>query len=396
MKNHLRILTGAGVVVALLAIAYFGYRFVEFLGQPESSEEEDRPIEVIVETVAGGAISEIRTYNGNIEPFYVVDLMPQIQGHLISLSVERNGEKIPVTENLKVKEGEILATLDYGGLLAEMNKAKADYRMADRTEKEKLREKKRWEQLYEEGKGPATEQQRDAAVWEYDVAVEDTKSKKGKFDSMEWEYKQAFLKAPFDGVVSMVYVDKGATVGPGTPVLRLVHLDRLKVIAYVPNRYIGEDGIRAGETKAEIRIERRRESIRADVSKIYEEADLVTRTTPVEIHLANEKIDGGGYLIRGNMYARVDFYVRTRTDAVRIPTGAIVRIDKDYFVFVVRENKAVKTQVGIDIWEGRYVEIVSGLQKGDTIVVGGQTKLKDGSAVKIIGEGARVEPVYPE
>ena len=396
MKTHLRVLTGAGVVVALLAIAFFGYKLVELLVQPASSEVEDRPIEVIAETVTGGAISEIRTYNGNIEPFYAVDLMPQIQGHLISLAVERDGERIPVTENLAVKEGEILATLDYGGLLAEMEKAKADYLMAARTEEEKLREKKRWEQLYEEGKGPATEQQRDAAIWEYDVAVEDAKSKKGKFDSMEWEYEQAFLKAPFDGVVSMVYVDKGATVGPGTPVLRLVHLDRLKVIAYVPNRYIGEDGIRAGETEADVRIEGQSAPIRATVSKIYEESDLATRTTPIEIQLANEKIDGGGYLIRGNMYARVDFYVRTRTDAVRIPASAIVRIEKDYFVFVVKDNKAVKTRVGIDIWEGQYVEIVSGLQKGDTIVVGGQTKLKDGSAVKIIGEGARVEPVFPE
>ena len=126
MKKHISILTGAGVVVGLLAVVFLGYKLVEFLARPESVEVEDRPVEVIVETVAGGTISEIRTYNGNIEPFYAVDLMPQIQGHLISLSVERNGEKIPVTENLAVKEGEILATLDYGGLLAEMEKAKAE------------------------------------------------------------------------------------------------------------------------------------------------------------------------------------------------------------------------------------------------------------------------------
>jgi len=302
-----------------------------------------------------------------------------------------------VTENLGVKKGEIVAVLDYKGLEADMEKAAADYQKTLRVEENKLREKKRWERLCEEGS--ATEMQRDDAVSEYRIAVEETKSKKAEMDSKTWEYEQAFLRAPFDGIVSIVYVDVGATVGPGTPVLRLIHMDRLRVIAYVPNCYIGEGRISEGATKVEILLEDE-DGLNTDggiirtVSKIYEESDRATRTTPVEIILDRKTVEKNGRKIRGNMYARVRFFVCAKEDAVRIPADAVLRVSDDNFVFVVKDGVAKKKGVTLGIWEGRFVEIVDGLNEGEILVVGAQTKLTEGSRVKISGKGEMVQPVF--
>ena len=425
MKNTKKIIISLVVILGIFGIAIGGYTLVGKLAMPEEKEAEEPVIDVIVESVAKGVVNETRTLIGNVEPLYDVDLMPQVQGRIVSFQLMRRtdtdaassgadtenahlliremqgykpvmtgGRPVVVTENTQVRKGDVLAVLDYEGLEADMKKAWADYRMAVRAEKEALREKKRWVELYEEGKGPATEQQRDKAVLDYDVAIEETKSKKSKYESSKWQYKQAFLKAPFDGVVSRVFTDVGSTAGPGTPVLRLIHLDKLKIIAYVPNRYIGEDKIREGLSDVEIFIEKGLKPINAKVNKIYAESDRSTRTNPIEIIIDNERSeDGSGFVIRGNMYAKVRFFVRS-VEEVKIHSDAVVRINDDDFVFIVRDGKAVKTKVSLDIWDGGYVGINEGLEPGDIIVVGGQAKLKDGSRVKIVGEGAIVEPAY--
>jgi RND family efflux transporter MFP subunit len=397
MKIFLKIAAGVLVVGVLAAIVVFGGEFVAKVFEPEEETRDARAIDVRVIGVEKGTISEIRTYNGNVEPLYEVELTPQIQGRVVSLTLERDGVEIPVTENLGVKKGEILAVLDYEGLEADMEKAAADYRKALRVEENKLREKKRWENLFE--KGSATEMQRDDAVSEYRISVEETKSKKAALESKTWEYEQAFLKAPFDGIVSMVYVDVGATVGPGTPVLRLIHMDRLRVIAYVPNRYIGEGRISEGATKVEILPEdeeglNTNGGVIGTVSKIYEESDRATRTTPVEVILDRKAVEKSGRKIRGNMYAKVRFFVRAKEDAVRIPADAVLRVSDDNFVFVVEDGVAKKKGVILGIWEGRFVEIIDGLNEGETLVIGGQTKLTEGSKVKISGKGEMVQPVF--
>jgi membrane fusion protein (multidrug efflux system) len=306
---------------------------------------------------------------------------------------------VEVAENVEVKEGDIVAVLDYEGLEAEMKIAWADYLQAVRTKKEKLREKERWEKLYEEGKGPATEQQRDKAVWEYDVAVEDANSNKATFESKAWDYKQTFVKAPFDGVVSVRYADKGAVLVSGKPLLRLIHLDRLKVMAYVPNRYIGADGIRAGVTKVEIVLESEGGSaaaengvITATVTKVYEESNRPTRANPIEIDISNMKEDGV-YQIRGNMYARVSFFVRTVEDAVRVRSDAIFEIEKDKYVFVVEDGVARRKKVETGIREKGFVEVVGGLNGGEKVVVVGQNKLAEGTKVNVVSEEYKVAPV---
>jgi RND family efflux transporter MFP subunit len=377
-------------IAVIAALAYFGNQFVnQHFAQAQKRVVTDQAIDVIVAPVAVGDVTEVRTYNANISPMYAVDLMPQIQGRLDSLMLKRGDEVVTVSENTEVEQGEIIATLDYAGLKADWDKAESDYRRALRTEEFMKSEMERQVGLYKQES--TTEQQKDTAIYNHDLAVEDVNQKRAVADQAKWRYEQAFLKAPFDGVVSKVYVDLGATVGPGMPVLRLVDLAQLKVVANVPNRYIGGDGIRGGVTTADITLEGGLGVLKGEkVNKIYAENEKTTRTNPVEIIIANEKIlnpqtNQREYKVRGNMYASVSFHVRIQTQHIRIQSDAVIQKGDETYVFVVdKDNIAHSRKVETGIWEGPYMEIVDGLQPGEILVLAGQTKLVEGTKVNIV------------
>ena len=387
-----------------------------FFAPKKSTKAEDTGVSVVVTKVISGKVTEARTFNGNIEPLMDVELMPQIQGRLVSLTLKRDKgdgqvEDVRVAENLEVKEGEILATLDYEGLKADWDRAEADCSKAAQNEDYMKREMDRVGGLLKQGF--ATDKEHDAAVWQYTQAAEDAKSKRASADQAKWRHEQAFIKAPFDGVVSKVYADPGATVGPGMPVLRLVHLSELRIISYVPNRYIGEDKIAGGKTAVIIRPEGGLKPLTGTVTKVYAESDRATRTNPVEMIIDNMKVKNPAtgkeeFMIRGNMYAAVDFSVQTIEKAVKIPADAVVKIDEDDYVFVIKDGVAVRKKVTVGVWEGAFVEIEDGLMadgatsrplaegvkkedllaEGDTLVVGGQTKLQNGAKVNVVSEVA--------
>lgn len=378
------------VVLGIAAIADIGRQGFLYVSQKAAEKVKKAAppptaIDVIVQPVDTATMTEVRTYNGNISPMYSVDLAPQISGQITSLTLMRPKagggyeESARVSENLEVKKGDILARLDCIGLKADWDKAESDYLKAVKTKELAEKERDRIVGLFNDGS--TTEQARDKAVYDYDIAVEDINTKRAIAKQSKWRYNQAFLLAPFDGVVSRVYdkVDLGATVGPGMPVLRLVHLAQLKVIANVPNRYIGQDGITEKVTVADITVEGAEKPVVGIVNKIYKENDRTTRTNPIEIIINNEK-----GLIRGNMYASVAFHVKTHKDAVRVPADAVIQKGDQAFVFVVENNKAVKKDIETGIWEGPWMEVTKGLKGNETLVVGGQTKLTDGSEVNVV------------
>jgi multidrug efflux pump subunit AcrA (membrane-fusion protein) len=196
-------------------------------------------------------------------------------------------------------------------------------------------------------------------------------------------------------------------------VLRLVKMDQLKLLAYVPNRYIGEDKIAGGKTQVTVRPEGGLKEITSVVTKVYPESDRSTRTNAVEVIIDNRRVNNPAtgkqeYEIRGNMYATVDFSVQTIEKTVKIPADAVVKIDEDDYVFVVKDGVAVRKKVTVGVWEGAFVEIEDGLMadgstarplaegvkkedllvEGDMLVVGGQNKLQSGTKVNVASEVA--------
>jgi membrane fusion protein (multidrug efflux system) len=88
------------------------------------------------------------------------------------------------------------------------------------------------------------------------------------------------------------------------------------------------------------------------------------------------------------MFTRVHIVHDTRKDTLLVPKDAILSEDADSWVFKVKKENtgslAIKTKVTIGYINTTHVEILSGLQEGDTVVTTGLSTLKDGTKVKVI------------
>ncbi|MEN9828182.1 MAG: hypothetical protein RJA11_798, partial [Bacteroidota bacterium] len=117
------------------------------------------------------------------------------------------------------------------------------------------------------------------------------------------------------------------------------------------------------------------------VSAIAPKADEA-HTYPVEIRMSNSK----QYPLKAGMFGRVSFTSIKKADALIIPRSALIGSIKNPKVFVVTDGKAELRDVQAGADAGTKLEIISGLQAGETIVTNGQNNLRPGSKVTIINK----------
>jgi membrane fusion protein (multidrug efflux system) len=94
-------------------------------------------------------------------------------------------------------------------------------------------------------------------------------------------------------------------------------------------------------------------------------------------------------LLRPGLFARVELFVRERTESIAIPEQAIMPRGDKFFVYKVADGHAVLTSVEIGRRAAGKVEITRGLKPGEEVVVAGQLKLQDGSPVQAAGPGPK-------
>jgi multidrug efflux pump subunit AcrA (membrane-fusion protein) len=83
------------------------------------------------------------------------------------------------------------------------------------------------------------------------------------------------------------------------------------------------------------------------------------------------------------MFATIVFAVDQKTNAVTVPSDALLKDDSGYYVFTVEESKAHKISVKTGVEQNAHTEILAGLSGEETIIIIGQQFVKDGSAVSI-------------
>jgi membrane fusion protein (multidrug efflux system) len=105
---------------------------------------------------------------------------------------------------------------------------------------------------------------------------------------------------------------------------------------------------------------------------------------PVEVALTGE----GARLARPGFLGRVTFALDARRDAVLVPQSAILGGEGAQSVMMVRDGKAVRRPVETGLVSQGRVEITSGLEAGEMVIVAGNAQLREGSAVRVVGPTA--------
>lgn len=171
----------------------------------------------------------------------------------------------------------------------------------------------------------------------------------------------ATLRAPFDGLVTGRQCSAGDTATPGTPCLTVVNPDSLRVQARFDESALPL--VRVGDPVTLRLKSRLQTSLQGRVERIHRAVDVDTREFAVDLRL--QELPQAWAL---GERATVEVMAQERRAALAIPRDLVVSARHGRSVWVVREGRArqVPLQLGLD--DGRWVEVLSGLSAGDTLL----------------------------
>ena len=196
-------------------------------------------------------------------------------------------------------------------------------------------------------------------------------------------------EAPFDGVVGLRRISVGALVEPGTVIATIDDDSSMKLDFSIPSTFLST--IRLGlpiEAKADAFGER---SFTGEVTGIDSRVDPVTRSVTVRAVIPNK--DG---VLKSGILMMVEI-LKNRRQAVVVPEQAVIARKRETRVFVVdTKNEGPKAQsrlVELGTRLDGKVEVVSGLDAGELVVIDGTLRVRDGQAVEVTAIDKGGEPL---
>ncbi|HUU80552.1 MAG TPA: efflux RND transporter periplasmic adaptor subunit [Acidobacteriota bacterium] len=189
--------------------------------------------------------------------------------------------------------------------------------------------------------------------------------------------KNTTIRAPISGIISKRFLDQGSFVSTTTPIVRIVAMDRVKVLVQVVESELAQ--LRVG-AKAEIYVDAYRKQVfRGELICINPTVNLESRTVDVEI-----RVDNRDHRLKPGMFARVSIVTQRREGVLLLPKNSLAEQGGVPQVFVNENGKASRRVVSLGVEGEQYVEVLKGLQAGEEVIVAGQYEVKDGMPVKVI------------
>ena len=312
----------------------------------------DEAVRVEVTRVKAATADRTSRYSGTVE---------EENGSLLSFAVGGTVSRVLVDEGDRVGKGQLIATLDTEQLTHNHTSAQAALAQAEDTYR-------RMEELH--GKGSLPE-----IKWvEAQTALQRARASE---QMARKQLADCRLYAPFSGVISKKFAEKGQNVGAGTQIAKLVAVGRMKVKISVPESEMAQ--ISVGQ-KADVTIEAiGGASMQATVTEKGVAADPLSRSYDVKLSLpkADRKLLPG-------MVADVALRGGNTSMACILPAH-IVQIDErnNEFVWLAVGGKAVKRIVTVGGFTADGVTVTGGLADGDMVITAGAQKVSEGMRVEI-------------
>ena len=312
--------------------------------------QKSSAVAVRVSTVERKSLQGDFNANGNIAPAQQVNLAAENAGRVTSVLVD---------EGSYVRVGQTLAVIKMDQLSIDAESAEAAYQSA-------LRDQERFENAYKTG--GVTQQQLDQVRLQATTA-------RSRLEQARIRVGNSNVRSSINGIVNRRMVEPGMVVNPGTALFELVDVARLKLAITVNEAQVAN--LRLGapvSVKASVFPDK---SFAGNVTFIAPKAD-VSLNFPVEITLAANP----GGVLRAGMYGTAVFRFPQQAPALVVPRSAFVGSTSSNQVFVLdKGNVAHIRNVVAGRTLGEQVEILQGLNEGETVISSGQINLHDGSEV---------------
>lgn len=351
-----------------------------------------------------GTISQVLTLAGQFQPYQVVDVHPKVSGYMKRINVDIGDI---------VHTGEVLAVLEVPELSAQLQQTVFEVQQSQQEIARAQNEINRTEALDVALHKEAVRLQKAAATrpgliaqQEIDDAVAKDLSAKAQIDAAKAAMAAAQehansaradnqrvqaledytkVTAPINGVVIWRYADTGALIQGGTnsdsqalPIVRLSQSDLLRLRVPVPEDDV--HFIHIGDI-LQVRVDAVNRSFDGKVVRFTRNVNFETRTMETEVDVENKDLS-----LDPGMYANTMLQLGQANNVVTIPIDALeLNVKGQETVYVLDSSNHVHIRpVTVGIEGSQLVQIKSGLQEGDRVILGGQSKYQDNEEVSPI------------
>ena len=230
-----------------------------------------------------------------------------------------------------------------------------------------------------------------AATSEVDLARSAAEAAEARLSTELARLKDRLIRAPFSGLLGFREVSPGTLLGPNEAITTIDDVSQIKLDFTVPEKFLAlmQPGRKIYASGASWQDRQFEGVVRAVGSRV----DPVTRAVVVRAIIPNED-----QALRPGMLLTVRILAAERT-AIVVPERSVVQVGNSSFVYVVGPNQRVnRHEVRLGTRQLGVVEVVAGLEEGEQIVTEGIIKLREGSLVKVQGDGVerRVAEQRPE
>lgn len=346
-----RILSIAGVLLLLAALAWPKLNGAfKAPSETPGRNTNDKPVPVDVFIVRGETIDDKFFTTGTL-----------ISNEEVELATETSGiiREIYLKEGETVEEGDLLVKIDDSDLQAQLNRANFRLQLAEERAG-------RQQTLLEKG-GISQE--------EYDATVNEVNVFRAEVNLIDAQIADTEIRAPFSGVIGLRYVSDGSYISPTTRIATLQDIDPIKIDFSIPERYASK--VKVG-TPLTFEVQGVDVTLYASVYAKEPRIDRDTRTLQLRALSSNKY----GVLLPG-AFADLTLTLDRIKDALMVPTTAVVPEIQGQKVFLLKNGMVQPSSVTTGIRTPTSIQILSGVEKGDTVLTTGLLQVRPGMKVVI-------------
>ena len=294
---------------------------------------------------------------GDVKSEKIISIYPEFSGII---------NKIFVKSGESVDKGQILATIDDGGLKQQLYQLQITYNLAKTTYE-------RQERLWDQKIGSEIQYLESKSMFE---------AQSKAIEQLTKQLNKTIIKAPFSGIIDNVIVKKGEVVYPGrSNLMLLVNMQEMYVESKVPENYI--NSITKGKDVV-IEVPMLNIALKSKIRLVANYINPLNRTYRIEA-----EIPRNNYKIKPNLNVKLKVNDYTSEDAILIMLNHInIDSNNDEYVYKIinkdGKNYALKTIIETGKNNGNLIEVLKGLTENDEIVSEGARKITNNSEVKII------------
>jgi len=347
------------ISILLLAVSSFS---LVGCSSEEAAQAAIQKVNVSVVPVVLGTIPLKTVVPGSVVSDQKAKISSRLMGYIKNFDIK---------EGQNVKRGQLLFSIDSTDVKSGITKAQSAYKQAKASLLDAKLDFKRFKKLYEDES--VSKQQFDKMSLKFKVAEEQMVSAKTGLYQAKAQLKYANVKAPFDGVVIKKMATAGDLSAPGSPILTLENRSTLSVKTHVSHELYAS--LRDGDT-ASIVLDGIDKPLVGTIYAMVGAADPKTRTHTVKLSL--HRVSN----VNSGTFARVSF-TRGERQTMMLPKSSVLNRSGIEGVFVVEGDTAYFNMVRLGEQIGNEIEIKSGVNLEDLVVIDNNESLLNGDKLVV-------------